>query len=432
MEKFSKIRTEFQPWHLTLAILVLTVPQVLVQLAAVIWQEESLDIEYNSDKSVGRVVCTNNLDVGQSLFFYGFYMFIFLILLVMLMAHMTRHLPSLFNETEVIFNTAFSSMLVLALGIAIVIITDDPTTSPGISYLTWCLQVFCITLNASCRVMLPKLQMVWRGETVLVSKLVAEHARNVREDDEVYLSTSKNSGVRVTGLSTGGHQSARRNSSKRMSKNMSRRRLNKESDSQDLVKELAEFEATSYSEPQETDPNTEVIRESEDSSSPGEGADTFPTGTRDRDTEPEHQNSELMVDHVSGHSDLSRRVTFAEAPSRRRSRGMGSKQMSVIDHMVISQNETPPKRLMLKMYHLQAHLTEINQRIMSGMVVSKEEWTRLRRLTTRMGDTFHNISFDWDSSDFGSADVDLSIPLGAETTENLPDDEDDSDRLEVS
>ena len=49
-----------------------------------------------------------------------------------------------------------------------------------------------------------------------------------------------------------------------------------------------------------------------------------------------------------------------------------------------------------------------------------------------MGDTFHNISFDWDSSDFGSADVDLSIPLGAETTENLPDDEDDSDRLEVS
>ena len=84
----------------------------------------------------------------------------------------------------------------------------------------------------------------------------------------------------------------------------------------------------------------------------------------------------------------------------------------MIDHMLISQNQTPPKRLILKMYHMQVHLADMNQRLMSGMAVSTSDWEKLRRLSTRMGDTFHQVSFDWKEDEVD--DFLDSIPLTME------------------
>ena len=55
----------------------------------------------------------------------------------------------------------------------------------------------------------------------------------------------------------------------------------------------------------------------------------------------------------------------------------------------------PPKRLILKMYDLQAQLGDVNQRIMSGRSVPEAEWEKLRRLSMRMGDIFDQVSFAW-------------------------------------
>lgn len=385
---FKNLRKEFKPEHLTVFVCVVTAVQVLIQLAAALWQEDTLDIDYNYDVSTGRLVCTNDADVGHSVFLYGFYVFVLLMMAMLAMAHATRHLPSLFNETEVIFNTALSSLLVLGLGVAILIITDGPTTSPAIAYLTWCFQVFCLTLNATCRIMIPKLAIVWRGETVFVSKLVAEHARTTREDNEVYLSRkgdgSGSTTVRVTGLDMTGNKTGK---SKR---NFGQQRT--ESNSMDLASDMKAFQATSAGEASTTE--GEVMEQTT-----GSGGVDRKEGdhTEISNSTPSTSNerADLPVKKRVGFNDTT--TTVQRTPSLPQRTMKGYSQKSGLEHILIRQEESPSKRLILKMYNLQAQLVEVNQQIMSGRSVPKKEWERLRRMSTRLGDTFHNVSFDWDN-----------------------------------
>lgn len=390
----SNIRREFQPWHLTAAITIFTAPAVLLLLAASIWQEQALRIDLNLDKSVGRNQCYVDVPRRHSLLFYGFFAFVGLIGLLLCMAHMTRHLPSLFNETEVIFNTALTSLVVLALGSAVVMITDDPETSPGVAYLTLSVEVFFITLNSTCRIVLPKLQMVWRGKTVLVSKLVADHARAVREDDKAFLSKGSNGEacVRVTGLDA--NPASFSNTTPDPD----------ESNSQAVAESLNKFEKTSSV-------SVTDVRASEDSlgtpshssaqvGGPSVSQTPVPMGgddlSRDGD-EPKSLQSRSSANPrrvgFKDNSGLSRKSNSGR--SRYASSGASSRQPSDMQPLLIRLNETPSKRLVLKMYHLQEHLAHINQQILSGAAVSKADWEKLRRLSTRMGDTFHSVDFDW-------------------------------------
>ena len=395
-------RREITPWHLTGVIALLTAPQLICQLIAAIWQEKSLEIDFNYDESVGRQQCqASGVGPKNDLAYYGFYIFVLLILILSMMSYLTHHLPSLFNETEVIFNTAISSLIVLSLGVAVVIITDGPTTSPSIEYLTWCVAVFCITLNVSCRVMLPKLRMVWRGETVLVSKLVAEHSRHVREDNDAYMNSMRISGLNGTADQTDNSNTDAGDYSRKWGKFSRRRFSHKESDSQDLAIQLEEFERPSFSERPTS--LTEVAPSVAQENSSEEGR-------------AEAENEDALEDSIrSGNLDPSvdmRRVAFQ---LHRGDELKQSSKMTISHHShhhvpeptLISENETPPKTLILKMYHMQAHLAEVNQRIMSGMAVSKSDWEKLRRLSTRMGATFEQVSFDWNREESNDS---FSIP----------------------
>jgi hypothetical protein len=64
---------------------------------------------------------------------------------------------------------------------------------------------------------------------------------------------------------------------------------------------------------------------------------------------------------------------------------------------VVAKNETPARRLVLRMVDLQEHLHSVNERIMSGLAVSEEEWTKLRKLCRNMGLVFTNeVRFEWE------------------------------------
>jgi hypothetical protein len=104
--------------------------------------------------------------------------------LLLFMAQTTSQLPSLFNETKVIFETALSSIVLLVLGLGVIVVTDDPETTPSVTYLVIVVWTLSIALNMSLRIMMPKLRMVWRNEKVIVSKLVSDHAKSVRAQDE--------------------------------------------------------------------------------------------------------------------------------------------------------------------------------------------------------------------------------------------------------
>lgn len=59
--------------------------------------------------------------------------------------------------------------------------TRGTTTSPDVQYTIGVLAALAMVLNTSLKLVLPKLQMVWRGETIVVNKLFADHNRERRE-----------------------------------------------------------------------------------------------------------------------------------------------------------------------------------------------------------------------------------------------------------
>jgi hypothetical protein len=76
-----------------------------------------------------------------------------------------------------------------------------------------------------------------------------------------------------------------------------------------------------------------------------------------------------------------------------------SSRRSLSNKILIQSDETPARRLLLKMVDLQAELAAVNDRIMSGGAVSEEEWTSVRELIGMLGSTFHDdVDFAWENN----------------------------------
>jgi hypothetical protein len=182
----KNLRKKISSWQLALVAALLTLPQAFLQILAIVLQPESVSIELNEDESQGRVMCDPGFDMKSSLRDYGLWMFLLLVFSLLFMAHATSQLPSLFNESKVIYESTLFSVVLLVLGFGVIAVTDDPTASPAVSYLVSVFSTLSVAANTSLRIMLPKLRMVWRNEKVVVSKLVSDHAKHVREEDARY------------------------------------------------------------------------------------------------------------------------------------------------------------------------------------------------------------------------------------------------------
>ena len=132
------------------------------------------EIEFNDDKSKGRTICSCGHSTGASIAFYSYIYFGVTIILLLIMAQATSRFPSLFNETHVIFGSTVTTVVIVALGAGVILVTNDPTTSPAVEYIVKVFVCLSITLQTSYRIMIPKLRMIWNGENVIVSKLVSD------------------------------------------------------------------------------------------------------------------------------------------------------------------------------------------------------------------------------------------------------------------
>jgi hypothetical protein len=357
----KNLRKQITNWQLGLVVSLFTLPQVIIQVLSITLQPQSLTIKYNEDESQGRATCDNGYDMKSSLRDYGFWTLLLLMVLLLFMAQTTSQLPSLFNETKVIYESALFSIVLLALGLGVIVVTDDPETTPSITYLVAVVWTLSVALNTSLRIMMPKLRMVWRNEKVVVSKLVSDHAKSIREEDSRFEGAS--SFVTVSGMSS-------TYSSVRMSgiPSNSLVSVNESDDNYDNVK------------PATSTADTEKME-----SSPGGSAEfTQPPSP------PGNGNSK--------HRAKARKPT----PSNR---------------ILIKCDEPTSRRLLLKMVDLQAQLSAINSRIMSGVAVSEEEWNTVRTSSSKLGSLFNDdVDFAWDSD---RAD----IPKGGVVEENEHDSE---------
>jgi hypothetical protein len=93
--------------------------------------------------------------------------------MAVLAAWVARDLPSALNEKTGIFNSsAFNSVLAFLI-LALVFITDSPTTSPNVTSFLWIAMLLGIVLSTTVMIVLPKIRRVRSGEKIVISNLLS-------------------------------------------------------------------------------------------------------------------------------------------------------------------------------------------------------------------------------------------------------------------
>jgi len=388
----SKMHAEVSEKLLAAYVAIMVAPQVVLQILVVFLQPRRRVIDFNSDESTGRAVCRTeeDLTISQDISCWGFAIFALEMVFLLTMASKSRSLPSLFNESKTIFDSTFTSVVVIILGVAIIAVTNDPETSPSVSYLVKLFVVLSITINTSVRIVMPKLGMMWRGETVIVSQLVLNHQRTLRSSESAIRSSiqlSKFDSVASSG--GGGRGGVNLYDSGLMASNHSRLASKLSELDQNSQKESAAFDATQTTE--EGD---------------GEGAD--------------EDNAKAPEPRVSFLSQTAEKYETKRGAKDRKRTGI-----------VVSSDEAPSRRLLLKMVDLQEQYNRVTQQIMSGTSVSQRDWEKVRFVTARVGRLFENdVSFAWEEQTTETIDEEKGVDHLAqikEGEEQLPETEEGSD-----
>ena len=102
-------------------------------------------------------------------------------------ARQSQDLPSLFNEATVIFDVTLVSVIILAVATIVIIMTKGASTSPTVQYIIGVLGTLAMILNASVKLVVPKLQMVWRGDIVVVTKFISYHQKEKRKKPSIII-----------------------------------------------------------------------------------------------------------------------------------------------------------------------------------------------------------------------------------------------------
>ena len=439
----KSLRRQVNEWHLLVVVALFSAPQIILQIIAIVLQPRYQTIYSNDDESIGREICksTNVDSVAANILYYSYYLFLLLVIVLMLMAHATRRLPSLFNETKDIFDSTLSSIVLLVLGIGIIAVTHGPTTSPSVEYLIQVLVILSLTLNMSWRLMMPKLRMVWRNETVLVSKLVSDHAKSIRRENADHTNASASGArVSVSGLEHPGHS---RNGESSVAHSVGSaaysgrqpisRRSTRHSNSVEVQDELEDFGTANgdgvYKPGSKRDTEITDVMEGSGPMTPSDSvldADGHRVGDDDDVTAP-----------LSGSQ---RKVRMSPTALMKAARDLPSRRNNNVylsNRIVVSKNEAPARRLVLKMVDLQEQLNLVNERIMSGLAVSEDDWTLLRSMTGKMGATFHDeVEFEWereekreggDGKELMSTPTNPSLPMGAASESKLSPADSDKD-----
>jgi hypothetical protein len=378
-QKSKNFRKQVSPRQLALVVAFFTLPQVVIQFLSFTLQPQSLMIQFSEDQSEGRVMCDSGYDMKASLRDYGFWVFLLLAFLLLFMAQATSQLPSLFNESKIIYESAVFSTFILVLGLIVILIVDDPDTSPAVGYVVCVVWTLSIALNTSLRIMLPKLRMVWRDEKVVVSKLVSDHAKSVRQEDERYITSKSNrASCIVSGLTP---QEGAPSSNTNTGSSTATTRSSSQEIAREMMRDFGDDKEHSMSSVMD-DHDDELVQTREDT----ENLDSSPDSSADFPPPQAPPGSPA------------RSKPRNEASFKRRLHALPSQRRKFSNKILVKCDEPPARRLVLKMVDLQEQLAAVNERIMSGVVVSEEEWTTVRKLANRLGSTFNDdVDFAWEN-----------------------------------
>jgi hypothetical protein len=384
-----------------------TLPQIVLQVLGLVLQPAVKSIEYNEDESVGRCVCDDGVKIQKSIQFYSLCVLGILVLVLLIMAHIARQLPSLLNESRVIYDSTLSSVLLMILGIGVIAVTNSPTTSPNVSYMVYVILVLSSTLNSSLRIMLPKLKMAWNGQVILVSKLVSDHRQRL---DSSCLTGKDSLMHNVTGITpgsswNGAHSSPRTSTGFEASANSSKLQIagTTEAESHCVTSKLA------------VDVSNETDREwTGDDENEVDKHDSSTSSSRNSQCPGVQQADELegddghcgddKADAIHGHqatatgerkaplNNANVKFNVVKEPTKLNASGKRKKA-------TLKVGQVPSRNLTMKMLDLQQELDLVTNHIMSGLSVDPTEWEKVRKYTEELDEVFSLIQFDWERYD---------------------------------
>ncbi|KAG7366843.1 7 transmembrane sweet-taste receptor of 3 GCPR domain containing protein [Nitzschia inconspicua] len=394
----TNIRREINHKKVSLIVALCSLPQIVLQLLSMLLQPSEKSIEFNPDESIGRCVCDDGVKAKQSIAFYAMVVLFLLILVLLVMAHSARQLPSLLNESSVIFGVTGTSALLAILGFAVIAITDDPTISPDVSYLVHIILVLSMTLNSSIRIMMPKLKMVWSGQAVMVSQLVADHNQSLI--DSARRTNPKSLMHNVTGLEMNSANSDPTSSFQKswtrggMSQTQPSGVSNDDATESQNQESLRQEDFTLLEDITEKQESIAEKHELLSDSSSKKSVSSQEEWIRQAEEKAENENVTTATTAKPSPGTDQVKVKLQREKRQRKKCSNGSSSST---KFLIRQGEAPSRRLTLMMLDLHDELNLITNQITSGLEVPRDKWESVRKNTEQLEEMFSLVRFDWES-----------------------------------
>jgi hypothetical protein len=110
-------------------IIILTLPQIILQILSATLNDWNLEEELDPSGKIGRVVCASDGDLAFNI---GMGYAAAIYMLAVIVAWISRSLPSAFNEKVQIFHAATICTLLAFMTMSLISITSDPKTHPDV------------------------------------------------------------------------------------------------------------------------------------------------------------------------------------------------------------------------------------------------------------------------------------------------------------
>ncbi len=446
-QNHSSPRRTVTSHQLARVVALFTLPQIILQIVGGILNPDAVTIDFNASESVGRQICESRVHSWQDFRTYSVFLLLLLFIVLLAVSYACRQLPSLLNETSSISNSTIESLIALIIGFAVIAITDAPTTSPDISYLVSVLMVLTLTLNSTWRIMLPKLRMVWRGETVVISKLVNDSRQRSYSEQESHVlegvsgftpnpnapprhhASSVNSSGYSAGHSTyqskssisetdqfsyngtavpyGNSVAAQKEDSPDEAHGPKQKKMVSFSDDLNAEEDIIEnvvvegVPAVTKEDAPTQNANDTAAATTVD---PEAAAVSPPTSPKLAQLKAKAQPALERVEDIGGgalRQGDATTIPIDEPPQQREAGPARHLHRRRHPHPIpISDDETPSRRLVLRMVDLHLVLSRVNQRILSGLVVNHDDWKFLQEASIDLGNIFGDeVVFQWEQDE---------------------------------
>ena len=248
---------------------------------------------------------------------------------------------------------------------------------------------------------MPKLRTIWSGETVLVSKLVSDHSKTVRRRN--FLDNSH--ADKTEAHNDMFHNNVKRSESSESNvpyfTNVNKKYENQEADvTLTVTMDTAESTHTQYVE------SSSPLEKNEEPSREFQNVDNSTNSIRKFWNMPSRRNLMTASHTVSEHplnivgtpnGSMQCNITNASLPRQPVKCSDPNNGSSNGSAIYISNTTAPSRRLLIPLVEMQCTLQEMNQRIMSGLGVSENEWVTLRQQSLDLGHLFNDqVHFQWE------------------------------------